>query len=89
MKEIIRIIDDFCARTEGCRVCLGKPDGDNMAEVGIAVNQKYSYMEVLMQFTKYLDEQNYVDTDFALEGIYVKEQNQDMIIYFPGIRTVG
>lgn len=54
--------------------------------LGIVVYQGYSYMEMLMKLTQYLDEQDFDDADLELEGISIDSLGMDTIVYFPRIR---
>lgn len=54
--------------------------------LGIVVYQGYSYMEMLMKLTQYLDEHDFDDADLELEGISIDSLGMDTIVYFPRIR---
>lgn len=49
------------------------------------IKKGYSYMDFLAKLTTYLQEHDYDDTDFYLEGIAVDELGLDTIVYFPRI----
>ena len=53
--------------------------------LGIVVKHGYSYMDMLMKLTQYLDKIGYDDEKLAFEGLSVDELGVDTIVYFPKI----
>lgn len=55
--------------------------------IGIVVRSGYSYLEMLMSLTKYLDEMGYKDEGLLLEGVSIDELGLDTVVYFPKIQS--
>lgn len=53
--------------------------------LGVVVRNGYSYMEMLINLTRYLDENNLADKNFELEGVSVDDLGLDTIVYFPNM----
>ena len=51
--------------------------------LGILGKGDNSYMETIMNLTKYFDDHNVDDVNMELEGMYVECQGDDTIVYFP------
>ncbi len=86
--EIIGLIKNFCDENNeeysvyekySCKYMSGQTC------LGIVVKNGYSYMDLLIKLTQYLQEYDYDDTDFCLEGVAVDELGLDTIVYFPRI----
>lgn len=54
--------------------------------LGIVVKQGYSYMQMIMELTKFLDDNNYDDADFELENPAIDDLGLDTIVYFPNCK---
>ena len=55
--------------------------------LGVVVRNGYSYMEMLVNLTRYFDENGLEDEDLELEGVCVDELGMDTIVYFPRIES--
>lgn len=55
--------------------------------VGIVVKHGYSYMDMLVKLTQYLDKNECEDEELELEGVSVDELGIDIIVYFPKIES--
>ena len=55
--------------------------------LGILVKGDNSYMETIMELTKYFDDNNVDDVNLELEGMYVEFQGDDVIVFFPNIEA--
>lgn len=55
--------------------------------LGIVVSHGYSYMDMLVKLTQYLDKNECEDEELELEGVSVDELGLDIIIYFPKIES--
>ena len=55
--------------------------------LGILVKGDNSYMETIMELTKYFDDNNVDDVNLELEGMYVEWQGDDVIVFFPNIEA--
>lgn len=53
--------------------------------LGVIVQQNDSFIEFLMNLTKYMDNNKVEDTDFSLEGATYDNLGLDTIVYFPNI----
>ena len=53
--------------------------------LGIIVKQGYSFMDFIINLTKYMDNNGVEDTDFSLEGASYDSLGLDTIVYFPYI----
>lgn len=86
---IVELIRNFVKEHDNYGICenySGKgTSGRNC--IGIVVSQGDSYMQCLTELTRYLDNQQYDDADFRLEGISVDETGSDYIVYFPNIEV--
>ena len=51
--------------------------------MGIVVKKDYSYMTMLIELTRFLDENDYEDQDLELENPAVDALGLDTIVYFP------
>lgn len=54
---------------------------------GVVVKNGYSYMQMLMDLTSYLDDNDFDDADLELENPAVDELGLDSIVYFPKIQS--
>lgn len=54
--------------------------------LGVVVRSEDSFMDFLIELTKYLDEQGVEDSDLVLEGVSYDELGMDTVIYFPNIK---
>lgn len=53
--------------------------------LGVIVKQGYSFMDFIINLTKYMDNNGVEDTDFSLEGASYDSLGLDTIVYFPNI----
>ena len=73
---IAEAIREYVNETEGLEFYEQEPvKGDN------------SYMETIMNLTKYFDDHNVDDVNLELEGMYVECQGDDVIVFFPNIEA--
>lgn len=61
--------------------------GTGTSCLGVVVKNGYSYMDFLLELTKYLDENNVDDADLELEGVSIDDIGSDTIVYFPRIES--
>lgn len=54
----------------------------------IVVKQGSSYMNMIMEFTQFLDSKNFDDSNLECEGIATDDLGLDTIVYFPNAREV-
>ena len=55
--------------------------------LGIMVKGDNSYMETIMDLTRYFEDHNVDDVNLELEGMYVEFQGDDVIVFFPNIEA--
>ena len=55
--------------------------------LGILVKGDNSYMETIMDLTRYFEDHNVDDVNLELEGMYVEFQGDDVIVFFPNIEA--
>lgn len=55
--------------------------------LGVVVRNGYSYMDFLIKLTTYLNDNDFEDVDFSLEGVGVDELGLDSIVYFPNMEV--
>lgn len=72
--ESYEIYEGYSGRGMFGRTCLG-----------VVVKQGSSFMEFLMNLTKYMDANGVEDTDFSLEGVSYDALGLDTIVYFPNV----
>lgn len=60
-------------------------EGSDRKYLGIVVRERYSYMQMLMELTSYLEENDFEDVHFELENLAVEDFGQDVIVYFPNL----
>lgn len=53
--------------------------------LGVVVKQGYSFMEFIINLTRYMDDNDVDDVDFKLEGATYDNFGLDTIVYFPNI----
>ena len=55
--------------------------------LGILVKGDNSYMETIMELTRYFDDHDVDNVNMELEGMYVECQGGDTIVYFPELEV--
>ena len=55
--------------------------------LGILVKGDNSYMETIMELTRYFDDHDVDNVNMELEGMYVECQRDDTIVYFPELEA--
>ena len=75
---VAEAIREYVNGTEGLELYEQEPEKG----LGILVKGDNSYMETIMNLTKYLD-----DVNLELEGMYVECQGDDVIVFFPNIEA--
>lgn len=87
MSEIAKLIREFCEEKGGYRIekYSYKNDFEEGICLGVVVENGGSYMEMMMDLTRYLEERGYDDADMRLEGMNAAELGSDTIVYFPNI----
>ena len=55
--------------------------------LGILVKGDNSYMETIMELTRYFDDHDVNNVNMELEGMYVECQGDDTIVYFPELEV--
>lgn len=53
--------------------------------LGVVVKQGYSFMDFIINLTRYLDDNDVDDIDFKLEGATYDNLGLDTVVYFPNI----
>ena len=53
--------------------------------LGVVVKQGYSFMDFIINLTRYLDDNDVEDADFKLEGATYDNLGLDTVVYFPNI----
>ncbi|MFQ8982501.1 MAG: hypothetical protein ACLR6I_19895 [Waltera sp.] len=74
---IAEAIREYVDETEGLELYEQEPEKG----LGILVKGDNSYMETIMNLTKYFDDHNVDDVNLELEGMYVECQGM-MLLYF-------
>ena len=77
---IAEAIREYVNETEGLEFYEQEPEKG----LGILVKGDNSYMETIMNLTKY---HNVDDVNLELEGMYVECQGDDVIVFFPNIEA--
>ena len=75
--EQYSIYENYSGRGMFGRTCLG-----------VIVQEHDSFMEFLMNLTRYMDANGVEDTNFSLEGVAYDNLGLDTIVYFPSIEGV-
>lgn len=53
--------------------------------LGVVVKQGYSFMDFIINLTRYMDDNDVEDADFKLEGATYDNLGLDTVVYFPNI----
>lgn len=53
--------------------------------LGVVVKQGYSFMDFIINLTRYMDNYDVDDIDFKLEGATYDNLGLDTVVYFPNI----
>lgn len=80
---VAEAIREYVDETEGLELYAQEPEKG----LGILVKGDNSYMETIMELTKYFDDNNVDDVNLELEGMYVEFQGDDVIVFFPNIEA--
>lgn len=72
--EQCEIYENYSGRGMFGRTCLG-----------VIVQRNDSFMDFIINLTKYMDNNGVEDTDFSLEGASYDSLGLDTIVYFPNI----
>ena len=80
---VIEAIREYVNETEGLEFYEQKPEKG----LGILVKGDNSYMETIMDLTRYFDDHNVDDVNMELEGMYVECEGDDVIVFFPNIEA--
>ena len=81
---VAEAIREYVNETEGLEFYEQEPEKG----LGILVKGDNSYMETIMNLTKYFDDHNVDDVNLELEGMYVECQGDDVIVFFPNIEAL-
>lgn len=87
---LTELIKRFCKENEEKYSYYEKYSGRGMFGrtcSGVVVKNGYSYMQMLMELTKFLDEKEFDDADLELEGVSTDSLGMDTIVYFPKIES--
>ena len=74
---------EYVNETEGLEFYEQEPEKG----LGILVKGDNSYMETIMDLTRYFEDHNVDDVNLELEGMYVEFQGDDVIVCFPNIEA--
>ncbi len=83
------LIREFCAQSENKYEVYENYSGRAMfgrKTIGIIVKEGHSYLEMMMELTRYLEAKGFDDPLMELEGVAIDERGLDVIVYFPAIR---
>ncbi len=83
------LIRGFCAQSENKYEVYENYSGRAMfgrKTIGIIVKEGHSYLEMMMELTRYLEAKGFDDPLLELEGVAIDELGLDVIVYFPAIR---
>ncbi|WP_418624481.1 hypothetical protein [Waltera sp.] len=80
---IAEAIREYVNETEGLEFYEQEPEKC----LGILVKGDNSYMETIMDLTRYFEDHNVDDVNLELEGMYVEFQGDDVIVFFPNIEA--
>lgn len=80
---IAEAIREYVDETEGLELYEQEPEKC----LGILVKGDNSYMETIMDLTRYFEDHNVDDVNLELEGMYVEFQGDDVIVFFPNIEA--
>jgi len=78
--KLCDLIQRFCEERENYKYCNSE-DG-----IGVLVRADTSYMDMLMGLTEFLNKEGDIDSNCELEGTFVAEHGEDIIVYFPNIK---
>ncbi len=83
------LVREFCAQSDNNYEVYENYSGRNMfgrKTIGIIVKEGHSYLEMMMELTRYLESKEFDDPLLELEGVAIDELGLDVIVYFPAIR---
>ena len=80
---IAEAIREYVNETEGLEFYEQEPE----KWLGILVKGDNTYMETIMDLTRYFEDHNVDDVNLELEGMYVEFQGDDVIVFFPNIEA--
>ena len=80
---VAEAVREYVRETEDLEIYEQEPENG----LGILVKGDNSYMEVIMNLTKYFDDHNVDDVNMELEGVYAECQGDDVIVYFPELEA--
>ena len=80
---IAEAIREYVNETEGLEFYEQEPEKC----LGILVKGDNSYMETIMDLTRYFEDHHVDDVNLELEGMYVEFQGDDVIVFFPNIEA--
>ena len=80
---IAEAIREYVNETEGLEFYEQEPEKC----LGILVKGDNSYMDTIMDLTRYFEDHNVDDVNLELEGMYVEFQGDDVIVFFPNIEA--
>jgi hypothetical protein len=86
--ELVNLINKFCNENDEKYSAYENYSGRGMFGkkcMGIVVKQDYSYLEMLVELTRFLDAHLYDDVECKLEGVSCDSLGLDTIVYFPNI----
>ena len=75
---VAEAIREYVDETEGLELYEQEPEKG----LGILVKGDNSYMETIMDLTRYFEDHNVDDVNLELEGMYVEFQGDDVIVFF-------
>lgn len=80
---VAEAIREYVNETEGLELYEQEPEKG----LEILVKGDNSYMETIMNLTRYFEDHNVDDVSLELEGMYVEFQGDDVIVFFPNIEA--
>ena len=86
MMKAVDLVREFCEQNEDKYYIYERYSGRGMFGrncVGIVVRNGFSHMKMIMELTKFLDENEFDDPALEFEGIAVDDLGLDTIVYFP------
>lgn len=87
---LANLIRKFCAQSENNYSVYENYAGRFMfgkMTIGIVVKQGCSYLNMMMELTRYLEANGFEDSLMELEGVAVDDLGLGSIVYFPAVQN--
>ncbi len=86
MMKAVDLVRDFCENNADKYYIYENYSGRGMFGrqcTGVVVKQGNSYMQMLMELTQFLNDNDFDDMALEFEGVSMDELGLDTIVYFP------